>query len=716
MNQGFLCLVTFATSCGRIRRTAKACFLALTVAAGLIGCNSGDSPSQSQPVSASPKAESSSQSQPVSASPKGESQISPRRAAVTTAQRQQFTTTIGGGASSSVIWEVDTIPGGNAAVGTISSAGLYTPPSTAGAHTISVRSMAETKATANASIAVTDLAGVLTGRYDPQRTGQNRREHALTPATLNASTFGKLFSCAVDGEVYAQPLYVANLPIAGGTHNVVFVATQNNSVYAFDADRSPCHMYWHKNFLRKKGFLNLLPGGITTFDPKETISQSDYRLEIGITGTPVIDPATNTLYAVAKTKERNSIVERVYDKVMNTKDRRRERLKLHALSLVDGTEKFNGPADMTAALTVPGRGENEPPCPNPDGHVSFCPKRANQRSSLLLIEGKVYIAYATAGVTGALHGWVIGYNASNLATAPALFNATPNGRLGGFWHAAADASGNIYAISGDGTFDEKLPRTDYGNSFVKLKTAGGKLTVADFFTPFNQGDLNPPDLDLGSGGPLVLPDSVGSSAHPRLMVGGDKSGQLYLVDRDNMGGYCAGCSSNTNIVQQVDVSIEPPCIVCGIFSTPAVWEGRLYVHAVRDALKSYSIADARISPKPISVSQHKFAFPGAMPVVSSRDATNGIVWVIDASGHGTKTPTFFHDMKLTPWPPGASGPAVLHAYDALNLESELWNSSQAANNRDQAGHAIKFSVPTVANGKVYVGTQTELTVFGLLPD
>lgn len=695
-----------------IAPTLKSWMLALAVVASLAGCDKGDSqpPTAAAPASPPPAPTvTPSQTKPDATS------ITPVRAAVTSSQKQQFSATIAGRADATVTWEVDGVPGGNTMVGTINASGLYTPPGAGGAHTITARAT-DGAAVASASVAVTDLGGIYTGRYDSQRTGQNRKEYALTPATLNVSTFGKLFSCPVDGEVYAQPLYATNLPMPDGIRNVVVVATQNNSVYAFDADRSPCHLYWHKNYLQKERFLNILPGGVATADPKETISQSDYRAGIGITGTPVIDPATNTVYFVTKTRERNSLLERVYDNVMRTQDRRRHQLRLHALSLIDSSQKFNGPAEMTAALTVAGKGENELTCPSPDGRVSFCPKRENQRSPLLLVDGKVYVPYSMQGDAGAAHGWMIGYNAANLAEVPIVYNVTPNGRGGGFWWAAADTGGYLYGVSGNGTFDEKAPRTDFGNSFVKLKAAGEALTVVDFFTPFNQDDLNPPDLDLGSGGPLVLPDSVGSSAHPHLIVGGDKSGQLYLVDRDNMGGYCAGCTSNANIVQQLDVSVEPPCIVCGIFTTPAVWEGRLYVHAIRDALKAYSIVNARISEKPVSVSPHVFAFPGAMPVVSSQGATNGIVWVIDASGHGTKTPTFFHDMKPTPWPPGESGPAVLHAYDALNLEKELWNSSQGENKRDQAGHAIKFSVPTIANGKAYVGTQTELTVYGLLPE
>ena len=211
--------------------------------------------------------------------------------------------------------------------------------------------------------------------------------------------------------------------------------------------------------------------------------------------------------------------------------------------------------------------------------------------------------------------------------------------------------GNIYVISGNGTFDTTTPRTDYGNSFIKLSTAGKSLSVADFFTPFNHEEIDAPDWDLGSGGPLVLPDSVGSKAHPHLLVAGDKSGQLYLVDRDNMGGYCLGCSSNTNIVQQVGLQgIDPPCIVCGVFSTPAIWEGHLYVSAVRDFLKSYDISNGQISAADISASDHKVGFPGASPVVSSNGSRNGIVWIIDASSHGTLGSELWQDGTGTPGP------------------------------------------------------------------
>lgn len=613
-------------------------------------------------------------------------------------------------------WEVDGIAGGNAAVGIITNSGLYSPPRTGGIHVVTARSGDSDLQTAQATVYVTDLVGVFTGRYDRQRTGQNRLEYALAPATVNSSTFGKLFSCAVDGAVYAQPLYVANLPIAGKTRNVVFVATQHNSVYAIDADRNPCHVYWRRKFV-DESYLKL-PREVTPVPAEKTGNTWDIKDEIGITGTPVIDPETGTLYFVTKTREKSPL-KRILGFVRKEKDGGQYHQRLHALSLADGSEKFNGPAEISGALAVPGGGEpTDPLCPSPEGHVAFCPLHQHQRSALLLMNDRVYVAWASHGdVRPHYHGWVIGYDATNLAERPILFNTSPNGVAAGIWHMAGDDHGNIYVITGNGPFDTAIPRANFGNTFLKLSAKGGMLDVADFFTPFNQEDLNPLDLDLGSGGPLVLPASVGSEAHPRLLLGGDKSGQLYLVDRDQMGGYCDGCSSNSNIVQQVALEgIDEPCVVCGIFATPAIWEGHLYVQAVRDNLKSYSIDNARISPRPISVSSRKIGYPGAGPAVSSLGATNGIVWVIDSFMHGTPTGGYWQNGKPSPWPASKSGPAVLHAYDALNLDNELWNSAQADNNRDQAGHAVKFSVPTVANGKVYVGTQSELTVYGLLPD
>ena len=513
------------------------------------------------------------------------------------------------------------------------------------------------------------FTGVFTQRYDPQRTGQNRQESILTPSNVTNSTFGKLFACAVDGEVYAQPLYVANFAIATGTHNVVFVATMNDSVFAFDADASPCVQYWKKSFLGT---------GVTTVPPGDTGEIGDINTIIGITGTPVIDPATGTLYVVAKTKEPTGYFQR-----------------LHALDLATGNEKFRGPANISSAITVPGSGDRDSTCPASVGSVAFCPLRENQRPGLLLLNGKVYVAWASHGDQNPYHGWVIGFSAADLMQPPVVFNTTPDGARGGLWNTgtgpAADAAGNVYVISGNGTFDTATPHPNYGDSFIKLSTTSG-LSVTDFFTPFNESFLDGQDFDVGSGGAVVLPDSAGSLAHPHLLIGGDKQGILYLVDRDNMTGFNAG---GDLVVQEVTV-IGGSCITCGIFSTPAFWEGRLYVVAIGDVLKQYTLVNASLTPA--RQASDVFGFPGATPAISSNGATNGIVWVVNTSNNGTGNSA-------------GTGPAILFAYDATNL-SKLYSSPTSG--AGAAGNAVKFVVPTVANGKVYVGTQTELSVFGLL--
>src|SRR6266571_1475302 len=399
--------------------------------------------------------------------------ISPKRGGLTTSQTQAINATVTndlGGAG--VTW---TTTGGSLANQTMTSVTFSS--AAAGPFTITATSVADNTKSASATIGVTDLAGVFTQRYDAQRTGQNREEFALTPDTVTGSTFGKLFSCAVDGEVYAQPLYVANFLIQGGAHNVAFVATMNDSVFAFDADASPCVQYWQKSFLGP---------GVATVPPADTGETRDINTRSGVTGTPVIDPATGTLYVVAKTKE--TVGTGCSD------DSPCYFQRLHALDLATGSEKFNGPANIAPAITVAGSGDTgDDTCPSGSAGVPFCPLRENQRPGLLLLNGKVYVAWASHGDIGPYHGWVIGYAAANLAQSPVVFNATPNGGLGGIWMSgtgpAADAAGNIYVITGNGTFDTAAPRTNYGDSFIKLNPASG-LSVADFFTPANQSDLN----------------------------------------------------------------------------------------------------------------------------------------------------------------------------------------------------------------------------------
>jgi len=591
--------------------------------------------------------------------------LAPRRGAATLSQAVAFTATVANDAGSAgVTWATT---GGS--FGSTSTTAASFSSATAGTFTITATSIADNSKSASATIGVTDLPGVFTQRYDSQRTGQNLQEYALTPASVSASSFGKLFACAVDAEVYAQPLYVANLSIAGGTHNTVFVVTQNDSVYAFDADLQPCALRWKAS---------LLNGG-TPVNPADTGETGDINTKIGITSTPVIDPATNTLYVVSKTKEGS-----VYHQ------------RLHALSLADGSEKFGGPANITNALTVAGSGDTgDSTCPAPAGRVPFCPLRENQRPGLLLLNSMVYIAWASHGDNQPYHGWVIGYHASDLTQAPVLFNTTPDGGLGGIWQAgggpAADSSGNIYVTTGNGTFDTSAPRTNFGDTFLKLSTASG-LSVADFFTPGNQADLNANDFDLGSGGPMVF--DMAGSAHPHLLIGGDKLGVLYLIDRDDMTGF----SGTDQILQEVQVNTGG-CILCGLFSTPAFWNGSVYVVAIGDTLKKYAVANAALTVPPAHAVD-TFSYPGASPAVSSSGpSSNGIVWAVNTSKNGTNGST--------------SGPAVLFAYDAISL-AKLF-SSPAVAGAGAAGNAVKFVVPTVANGKVYVGTQAELSVFGLLP-
>ncbi len=598
--------------------------------------------------------------------------IAPKRGGLTLSQTLTLTANVVNDVGAAgVTW---TKSGGTFTGTTTTSASFSS--STPGPFTITATSNADNTISASATIGVTDLTGVFTQRYDPQRTGQNQLEFALTPGSVSAATFGKLFSCPVDGESYGQPLWVANLVISGGTHNVILVTTEHDSVYAFDADAISCVQYWKKSFLGT---------GITTVPPADTGETGDIDKEIGITGTPVIDSATNTVYVVAKTKETVgtgcSGASPCYVQ------------RLHALKLTDGTETPGSPVVITAS--VPGNGDG-----SVSGSVPFNALRENQRPALLLFSGRVYLAWASHGDQFPYHGWVIAYDAATLQQT-AVFNTTPNGGLGGIWQSgtgpAADAGGNIYIITGNGVFDTTTPRTNYGESFIKLSTMAG-LIVGDFFTPFNQDQLNPPDLDLGSGGPLVLPDSAGSASKPHLLIGGDKRGFLTVLNRDAMGGFTPG--GPDNILQTVNLGTGSG-IISGIFSTPAFWQNKIYVVAVGQVLKAFSVSNAVVSAAPIASGVDVFDFPGASPAVSSSGTTNGIVWAVNTANNGT------------PNPGNAAGPAVLFAYDAVSL-SKLF-SSPAIPGAGAAGNAVKFVVPTVANGKVYVGTQTDLTVFGLLP-
>jgi hypothetical protein len=500
-------------------------------------------------------------------------------------------------------------------------------------------------------------ADVLTYHNDNARTGQNLGETILTPQSVNATGFGKLFTDAVDGAVYAQPLYKSGVTVSGqGALNLVFVATEHDSVYAFNAD-APGPAVWHDSFLNAAA-------GVTTVSDSDLNSNS-IAPEVGITGTPVIDAASQTLYVVAFTKEvAGAAVSYVQ--------------RLHALDLATGAEKFGGPVVIQA--TVPGTGPG-----SSGGIVSFDAFHENQRPALLLDNGVVYVSWASFDDHTPYHGWVIGYDAQSLQQVSA-FNTTPDGGLGGIWQSgggpAADAAGNVYVVSGNGTFDAgaaAAPNHDYGDTFIKLTPGAGGLSVASFFTPFNQAVLDARDEDLGSGGPIALPDQPGP--FPHLLIGAGKEGKIYVLNRDALGGFNP---STDNVVQEL------PQAITSDFDTPAYFNGHVYFGGVGDAVKAFALNNGLLSSAPSSQTSTVFGYPGTTPSISANGAADGIVWVVQ--NHGA---------------------AVLRAYRADNLATELYDSAQMGA-RDQLATAVKFEVPTVVNGKVYVGTQSGLSVFGAL--
>ena len=502
----------------------------------------------------------------------------------------------------------------------------------------------------------TTSAGVFTYHNDNARTGQNLQEAILTPANVDPTKFGKLFSHPVDGKPYAQPLYMPNVNIGGQLHNVVFVATAHDSVYAFDADNPVSPPLWQRSFLTPS----------VTSVPSSDYFCNEIKPEMGVISTPVIDPASGTLYVVAMTKEPGPTY----------------LFRLHALSVNTGAEVGTGPVVIQAS--VPGTGDGN----DGQGHVPFNAFQHKQRAALLLSHGVVYVGFASNCDTDPYHGWLFGYDATSLALL-ATFNDTPNGSKGGIWNGgpSADAAGNVFVITGNGTFDGPSPagNNNLGDSFLRL--AGGTLKLLDFFTPFNQAALAAIDLDLGSSAPVLLPDQPGS--HPHLMVGGGKEGRIYLVDRDKMGQFQAG--SDSQIVQEVTGQLAFDPNIGSLFTAPAYFNNTVYFVANHDVLKAFSLINGLLSTSPVSQATTPFGFEGGSPVISANGTNNGIVWALAVSSVST----------------------VLHAYSAVNVAHELYNST--INPGDALGAGVFFMAPTVAHGKVYVGTQNELSVFGLLP-
>jgi len=507
---------------------------------------------------------------------------------------------------------------------------------------------------------------VTTYHNDNGRTGQNVRELVLTTSYVNATNFGKMFTQAVDGYSYSQPLYVSNVSIPNmGTHNVVYVATMSDSVYAFDADSktgSNAQPLWHVNFTDSAA-------GVTAVPVADVHCEDTFATVVGIMSTPVIDASSGTFYVLARTKENGAYFQR-----------------LHALDIATGAEKFGGPVAIQASVTGRGAGSK-------NGAISFDPLLESQRSALLLQNGQVYIAWASLCDLGFYHGWMIAYNASTLAQT-AVWLITPNGKQGGIWQSgsgpAGDASFNTFATVGNGTFVANKGGIDYGQSVVKLgPPSGTTFPILDYFTPFNASALNITDKDIGSSGLTLLPDQTGP--FPHLLVQSDKVGNLYLVNRDHMGQFNA--MDNSQIVQFI-----PTAASHGMWSSPSWWNNFVYVGGSGSPIQAFSFNSATglLSTTPTTKTLAGFGYPGTTVSISSNGTTNGIVWALNNGAYKT-----------------ATGQAVLLAYPATNLGKQLYSSRTKAT-RDNPGQPIKFQVPTVANGKVYVMTLKGLAVYGLL--
>jgi hypothetical protein len=533
-------------------------------------------------------------------------------------------------------------------------------------------------ATVFASHRAAGQPSVLTQHNDNARTGQNTNETLLNTSNVNVNDFGLVFSLPVQGQVYAQPLYVPNVTINGTTHNVLIVATEQEYVYAFDAD-APAAPLWTASLV------DTLHGA----NPDETavlglteLGCKDLQPYVGITSTPAIDPVAGAIYVEAKSTDGTNYFHR-----------------LHALDLTTGAEKSQGPAVITA--TVAGTGDG-----STNGQLIFDSFHELNRPGLLLLNGTIYVGFASHCDFSPYHGWLFAYDAATLAQQSVLLT-TPNGGMGGFWQSGAgiatDPTGNIYISSGNGTFDTaNVPPTELGDTLMKLGTAGGQLSLKDYFTPSDEGCLSTKDLDLGSGGVLVLPEQPG--ANPHILVAAGKEGAIYVVNRDQLtAGNAHFENSNDCTTDDPEILGESgPGAIGRMFGLPAYWNNTLYFMGAYHVMRSIPIVNGLPNFSQITNNTTTIPYPGATPSVSSNGTTAGsaILWVLDTSQYGPPSAT----------PPG---PAVLHAFDATNINTELWNSTQAPNNRDAAGNAVKFAVPTVVSGKVFIGTTNFVNVYGV---
>jgi hypothetical protein len=621
--------------------------LGLTVSILITSCGGGGGSAATNPTSPSSSAPAIT--------------VQPSDQSVSVGQAATFTVTATGAAPLSYQWQRSGSPIAGATSSSYTT-GTTTAGDSGSSFAVVVTNASGSVTSRSATLTVTSGAAagtdVLTYKNDLSRSGQNLSERTLTPTNVNSSSFGLLRKLAVDGKVDAQPLYVSRLNVSGSLHNVVFAATEHDSVYAFDADTGS--VLWHAT---------LLAAGETLSD---TRGCGQVTPEIGVTSTPVIDRsagAHGTLYVVAMSKDASSNYHQ----------------RLHALDLTTGAELLNGPTEITAAYPTAAGGAS-----------MFSPGQYEERAALLLSNGTIYTSWTSHCDIAPYFGWIIAYSASTLSRT-AVLNVAPNsGGVGpAIWMSgggpAADSAGNIYLLTANGAFETTMdangfPKNqDYGNSFLKISTAGGSLTVADYFTMYNEVAESAADEDLGSGGEMLLPDLADASNTVRhLVIGAGKDGNIYVVNRDSMGKF--NSSGNSQIWQQVSGALTS-----SVFSTPAYFNGTVYYGDIGATLKAFAISSAKLAATPQSQSAAQFAFPGTAPSVSANGTSNAIVWAHENTD-----------------------PAVLHAYDATNLAHELYNSNQAAGNRDHFGAGNKFITQTIADGKVFVGTTAGVAVFGLL--
>ena len=582
----------------------------------------------------------------------------PANATVTAGQPATFTVTATGSAPLAYQWFLNgTAAGTNSSTYTISQ----TTIGQSGAQiyvtvTNAVNTATSQTVTLTVNAVQTSTVNVLTYHNDVARTGQNLNESILTTANVTSADFGLVGNLSVDAGVDAEPLYVSNLSLVGGVHNVVYVVTENDSVYAFDADTFA--QLWHTSVL----------GANETASDNRGCGQVSPI--IGITSTPVIDlsaGAHGEIFLVAMSLDNGGNYHQ----------------RLHALDLTTGAEISGSPTTIQATF------------PKTSGTTTFDPKQYKERAALLLLNGVIYTTWASHCDAGPYTGWIMGYNETTLQQTSVL-DVIPNGSDGAIWMAgdgpAADSSGNIYFLDGNGTFDDTLNSNgfpehgDYGNAFIKLSTSGNSLSVADYFTMSNTDAESNADQDLGSGGEMLLPDVQDTQQNTwHLAVGAGKDGHIYVVNRDLMGKF--NTSNDSAIHQEIDTN----GLSGGVWSMPAYFNNVVYYGAVSDHLRAFSIANAKLATPASSLSATSFGYPGTTPSISANGTSAGIVWAVENNGSG-----------------------VLHAYDATNLATELYNSNQAANSRDHFADN-KFITPMIANGKVYVGTPNSVAVFGLLP-